>query len=309
MNFYEEYKKIISCIKPDIDAFTGFSAGMFSRDLDIENILLDYLSQPGKLLRPALVFLFTRALGLVPGERHFRLAFCIEMIHNASLVHDDIIDSAPERRGQKTLHTAYDSRFAVIAGDYLLAKAIETVSYIKNTEIIDILSNYIKMLICGETKQYFSRYDALSMEDYIEKSKNKTASLFLAALESAAVLNDSGIDYSDFAQNFGIAFQIHNDLKNFTDSCLSLSEKTCDDIKNGTYTAPVIFYMKENNLTKINNPNDVLNCPNRAVFEEKTRGLIKSFAYRAIENINCLEDNQYKKAIIDLCNLYTGDRT
>ena len=71
----------------------------------------------------------------------------------------------------------------------------------------------------------------------------------------------------------------------------------------------MIFYMKENNLTKINNPNDVLNCPNRAVFEEKTRGLIKSFAYRAIENINCLEDNQYKKAIIDLCNLYTGDRT
>ena len=296
MDFQSEYKKIADCVKQDISDFEKFCSSMFSENTDIEDILANHLAHRGKMIRPLLVFLFTRAAGLTPDERHFSLAFCVEMLHNASLIHDDIIDDACERRGELTLHNRFDSRFAVIAGDYLLAMAIESLASLKNTEIINIFSRYIKKLITGETKQYFSRYDSLSMDDYIEKSANKTASLFQATLESVSLIN-KGNDLCDFARNFGIAFQIHNDLKNF-------EENAGDDLKNGVYTAPVIFYLKKNNMTKINNLQDFLNSPDRAYFREKTRELVEKFGAQAIENIKCLEDNQYKRAIIDLCRLY-----
>ena len=249
----------------------------------------------GKLIRPVLIFLFTRAAGIVPAKPHYRLAFCDEMLHNASLIHDDIIDDAKTRRNVSTLNSRFDSRFAVIAGDYLLAKAIEALSDLKNSEIIKIHADCIRMLISGETKQYFSRYDALSLSDYIKKSENKTAALFQAALKSVSVLNKTP-DLSEFAKNFGIAFQIHNDLKNFEQT-----RELSDDIKNGIYTAPVLFY-----LEKFNNIDDLPNCADRAVFVEKTKLLIKEFTDRAIENISTIGDNQYKEAIINLCNLYSG---
>ena len=296
MNFDTEYEKITDCVKQDILNFKDFCSLKFSEDIDIERILSEHLSHCGKMIRPLLVFLFTRAAGIAPDERHFSLAFCVEMLHNASLIHDDIIDNAEYRRGVQTLHNRFDSRFAVIAGDYLLAKAIESLSFLKSPEVIDIHAGYIKMLISGETKQYFSRYDILSMDDYIEKSANKTASLFLASLKSLSVLNRSA-DLDGFARNFGIAFQIHNDLKNFR-------EKAGEDLKNGIYTAPVIFYLKDNNMTKINNIDEFLKSADRELLEEKTRKLIENFGTLAIENIKSLEDNQYKRAVIDLCRLY-----
>ena len=293
-----DYEKIINCIKPDLDNFVVFSASLFQDNNEMESILKNYLSNRGKLIRPVLVFLFTRAAGIVPEQKHFLLSFCVEILHNASLIHDDIIDNSKKRRGKQTLHTAFDSRLAVLAGDYLLSKAIEALSKIKNTEIIDIQTKFIKKLITGEVNQYFSRYNAASIDDYIKKSENKTASLFQAAVQSVSILNNTP-DYSEFARNFGIAFQIHNDLQNF-----NTVEKISEDMNNGVYTAPVIFYFQKNNITNIKNIDDFFNSPQRELFLEKTRHLIEKFSNMAIENIACLEDNQYKEALIRLCKLY-----
>lgn len=297
MSFNAEYEKIIECIEPELKEFRLFVQNSFHSENKIENLLKAYLNKNGKLIRPALIFLFTKAYNIEISDVHFHLAYCDEMIHNASLIHDDIIDESCTRRGAKTLNSEYSARLAVIAGDYLLAQAIESLSSINNNTVITVHSNYIKKLISGEVNQYFSEYEIPSIKDYIEKSKSKTASLFQAGLESAAILNKTSSTL--FAENFGIAFQIHNDLTNF-----SSKRGFSDDINHGVYTAPVIFGVEFLNMSKFNNIDELYKPPVYGYCMEKTARLIKEYTDLAIENISDLEDNQYKQAIIDLCNLY-----
>ncbi len=314
MDFSSEYNRIISNINEDLVSFEDyFDSCLFDLENPVNSVLREYFSNKGKRIRSALIFILTRALGFDIKEPQYKLAFANEMIHNATLIHDDIVDDSSVRRDIQTLNAKYTDKLAVLTGDYLLSKALESLSSLENIEIYNIHTSSMLNIVNGELEQYFERYKPVSIEEYIEKSKNKTAELFKAGLCSAAVLCDVRAYYENienFAINFGIAFQIHNDLKDIYSEC----EKSKEDLKNGIYTAPWIYYMEENNIDhNVAHNVKIMNDVEKSITElknsqavSKTQSLIDNYLDKAIENIAFLEDNQYKQAMVELCKLYRG---
>lgn len=287
-----EYFKIIKCIENEFSFFDKCFESRIKKEIPAKfgEILDFYFSKKGKRLRPALIFLILKSMGLEIAEKHYLLAFANEMIHNATLLHDDIIDNAAFRHSLPALNALYDNKMAVLAGDYLLSLALEALSELGAAEVIKIHANSISNLISGEIGQYFEKDSEVTIEQYIEKSKNKTAELFRTGIAGAVALVEQEIAHKNeieaFALNFGIAFQIKNDLGGLE-----------EDIKNGVKTAPIIYYKE---LTQ--KPLSVEAIQNSAAIE-KTKNLIRLYTGRAIENIAFIEDNQYKKAICDLCRI------
>ena len=289
MTNFAGYFQIIECVKNEFAIFEKyFKNHVKTSDLAKFNGILDfYFSKKGKRLRPALIFLLLRALGAEVSAKHYHLAFANEMIHNATLLHDDIIDNAKIRHSLPSVNSLYDNKLAVLAGDYLLSLALNALSEIGNSEVIKIHTASISRLILGEIGQYFAKDENFSIENYIQKSSNKTAELFRAGLLSSVQILDFKENINQieqFSLNFGIAFQIYNDLQG-----------VWDDYSNGIKTAPIVFYYE---TTK--EPFNEENFKNSNAFE-RTNALISKFSLKAIENISFIEDNQYKNAIIDLC--------
>lgn len=291
------YKQITKCINKDLEYFNVYLLNKIEDKNDsMSAILKDYINNKGKRIRPVLIFLLTNAFGIEPNKQIYELAFADEILHNATLIHDDIIDASVLRRETKTLNIEYDSKLAVIAGDYLLSLALNAIAELGSEKIIQIHTQCMSELIKGESEQYFSKFKITTIDEYIEKSRRKTAELFKAALNSVCILcgkQENLEQINNFAQNFGIAFQINNDILN-----LFNEQKICEDLNNGIYTAPFIFYSNVNKL------NDNIDDIKSSTAIEQTEELINKYANSAIENIQFLEDNQYKQSLIDLCELY-----
>lgn len=314
--FSKKYKEIIQPLKNDFQlldkSFENYFSGLTTPEEKNEIILIlkDFFSKKGKRIRSALIFLITRALGKNVDDFCLNIAIATELIHNATLIHDDIIDCASIRRGKQTLNFEHDSKLAVLAGDYLLTEAINILSTInednKGEQIRKIYTDCLSSLVKGELKQYFNRFKLLKIEDYIEKSQAKTGKLFEASIVVTYLRNDENNcknieKIKNFALNFGIMFQIKNDLDN-----LCYPEKISEDINNGDYSAPIIFWAQEKKLK-----NDTLPSPeliqkqlNQSEAIEKTKALLNYYSNKAIENISFLEDNLYKQTIIELCKLF-----
>ncbi|EMS62642.1 Prenyl transferase [Triticum urartu] len=149
----------------------------------------------GKRLRPALVFLVSRATAEVAGlseltTEHKRLAEIIEMIHTASLIHDDVIDDSGMRRGKETIHQLYGTRIAVLAGDFMFAQSSWFLANLENIEVIKLISQVIKDFASGEIKQQSTLFDCdVTLDDYLLKSYYKTASLLASSTRSAAIFS------------------------------------------------------------------------------------------------------------------------
>jgi len=206
----------------------------------------------GKQVRPAVVLLLSRA---TMGEReitphHRRLAEITEMIHTASLVHDDVVDDSEVRRGIPTVHSSFDNRIAVLAGDFLFGQAAWHLANLDNLEVVKLLSEVIMDLPEGEIQQGISRFDSsLSIEAYIEKSYYKTASLFANSAKAAGVLSEVSPELADhlyhYGRHFGLAFQIVDDILDFTGSTNGLGKPAGSDLKDGNLTAPALFALEE----------------------------------------------------------------
>ena len=267
--------KILDILTEDIEGINEKLAGL--ADLPV---LEDFLTAPAKRIRPTLALLYLRAKGETVDERIYSFLSAIELIHNASLIHDDIIDESAERRGEPALHTTLDSKLAVISGDYLLSKAMIEVSKLNSVELIALLSETMQKMCLGEFRQQYNRFKALSVDEYLLKSEQKTASLFEAAVVGSVTLNsfqgritgnnDAMLKQvqhdGNFAKNFGIAFQIKNDLD------------SVQDIENGIYNAA-------------------------------STELLEIYVDRALDCLTCLEENKYKSALIEITERLKSGRT
>ena len=178
-----------------------------------EDFLKKFLLGNSKRIRSRSVLLYTKALNLKLEEDVYKVLAAGEVIHNASLLHDDVLDSAEERRGEKTLTRVFNPKIAILSGDYLLNYALEKLLSISNIEIFGIFKNATNEMIKGEIKQYFLRGVVPDLDSYIQICNMKTASLFCAMMK--AVLRILKIENSDaikFAKLFGEYFQLKNDL-------------------------------------------------------------------------------------------------
>jgi all-trans-nonaprenyl-diphosphate synthase len=209
-------------------------------------------SAGGKRVRPAIVLLIARAT--MPGEditpRHRRLAEITEMIHTASLVHDDVLDTAETRRGIPTVHDQFGNRVAVLAGDFLFAQSSWYLANLDNLTVVKLLSQVIMDLAEGEIQQSLSSFDTeMSIETYLEKSYFKTASLLANSAKATAVLSDLSEATCEkmylYGRYLGLAFQIVDDILDFTSSAEILGKPAGSDLAGGNLTAPVLYALQE----------------------------------------------------------------
>lgn len=303
MNFEQGYQSIKGIVQDDLDLLEQGIENLFVGKNPLDNELLNFLTAPAKRLRPLLGILFFKCLfGKVISKQHDVL-LAVELIHNATLIHDDVIDKADKRRTQETFNAKFDDNLAVVAGDFLLSVAMEKVINVGSIDVIKICTSALKSTCLGEINQYFSKFKITSIEEYIEKSKEKTALLFEIGVLAGLFLTEKTTDEDlkqtaiDFAQNFGIAFQIRDDLINVKNAdCLSKN-----DINAGIYTAPVIFAYQENkNLLKEEN---ILNAIKTTKGIEKTKDLMDNYFDKSISAIKNFEENIYKNAIFELIEL------
>ncbi|BAZ69059.1 MAG: solanesyl diphosphate synthase [Pelatocladus maniniholoensis HA4357-MV3] len=206
----------------------------------------------GKRIRPAIVLLVSRATMLDRDitQRHRRLAEITELIHTASLVHDDVIDESEMRRGVPTVHSLFGNKVAVLAGDFFFAQASWYLANLDNLEVVKLLSEVIMDYAVGETQQALNHFDtSISIETYLKKSYYKSASIIANSSKAAGVISEVSKKTAeclyDYGRNLGLAFQIVDDILDFTSSIDTLGKPAGSDLKSGNLTAPVLFALEE----------------------------------------------------------------
>lgn len=303
MSFEQKYSQIKETVKSDLEFLEDELQSLFVNKSPLDSDLSSFLTAPSKRLRPLLGLLFLKCLFGNINSKQYDILLAVELIHNATLIHDDVIDKAKKRRKQETLNVKFDNNLAVIAGDYLLSVAMEKVINTNSVDVIKICTSALKSTCLGEISQYFSMFKITSLAEYIEKSREKTALLFEIAVLGGLFLSETPLDENlkniakDFAQNFGIAFQIRDDLINV----LNADNLTNHDISSGIYTAPVIFAHQKNE--NILNSENILEEIKTAKGIEKTKVLMDNYFDKSICAIKNLEDNTYKRTIFDLVEL------
>ena len=268
---------------------------------EISANIKDFIFSKSKRLRPILIFLISKSLNIFVSQDILDLATAVEIIHNATLIHDDIIDNAKIRRGRISLNMELGNNLSVLSGDILLSVAMQILSKLNNIQIINLFSSTLQKMCIGEIKQNSSLNIVPSFDDYIQKSQYKTAELFSASLKSLCLLkNINEIEQiTNFAINFGIAFQINDDLKNILKKDTTKPELI--DIYNGIYTLPVILLAQNNiefNTFSKDRIIDLLSDNSQEII--KTKEIIKKYSDTAIDYLNFMQDNQYKDKLKEL---------
>ena len=285
MSFNEKYTKISEPVTDKIILIQEYIYKLLSGDTGIiEKNIRDFLNLPSKHIRAVLSFLYIKACGHEINDKQIQYQTVIEIIHNASLIHDDIIDEADLRRGEKSFNANFGNHLSVIAGDLILAQALKILAELEIKELQILISDTIKNMCLGEIFQEYSKFKIPAINEYIEKTYNKTGALFEAALCGTDIISTGSINNNtkEFAKNFGIAFQIRDDLLNITDN------KPDNDIENGIYTAPVIY-------------SGNTNVSSSGI--EKAKGLLNNYISNAKINIQDLKESEYKTAIYNLLEL------
>ncbi|PON98575.1 Solanesyl diphosphate synthase [Trema orientale] len=273
----------------------------------------------GKRMRPALVFLVSRATAELVGLKeltteHRRLAEIIEMIHTASLIHDDVLDDSDLRRGKETVHQLYGTRVAVLAGDFMFAQSSWYLANLENLEVIKLISQVIKDFASGEIKQASSLFDCdVKLEEYLIKSYYKTASLIAASTKGAAIF--SGVDsyiankMYEYGKNLGLSFQVVDDILDFTQSAEQLGKPAGSDLAKGNLTAPVIFALEkepklrdiiESEFSETGSLDEAIELVKSCGGIEKAQELAKEKADVAIQNLHSLPQSAFRRALEDM---------
>lgn len=216
---------------------------------DIDQVLSYLLQRPGKMLRPRLVYL---CASFYPHDAALLcdIAVAIELIHLASLVHDDIIDGSPLRRGQDSLNTRWGEKVSVLTGDYLFASAYDLLGQNGRPDILQKISFTIKTMCGGEIRQLnqAGRLN-LSQDDYFEKCFAKTACLFGCACKAGALTSEMPDDESYALEQFGLcagyAYQIIDDVLDFVGESRELGKPVGGDLLEGNVTLPVLLAMED----------------------------------------------------------------
>nr|YP_009293819.1 prenyl transferase [Ahnfeltia plicata]AOM65507.1 prenyl transferase [Ahnfeltia plicata]UAT97357.1 prenyl transferase [Ahnfeltia plicata] len=206
----------------------------------------------GKRIRPSIVLLVAKATAPhnILKSEHRRLAEITEIIHTASLVHDDVLDDCNTRRGIQTVHSTFSTKIAVLAGDFLFAQSSWYLANLGDLEVVKIISKVITDFAEGEVRQSLTSFDPdISIDNYMEKSFYKTASLIAASCKGAATISNidtsSQHDFYLYGKHLGLAFQIIDDILDVTGSTELLGKPAGSDLKNGNLTAPILFALDE----------------------------------------------------------------
>ena len=239
-------------IESDLNSFIELFNHSLEHDYGLLSSVLSHIRQQGgKRMRPILMLLMAKNYGKITNVTQYS-AVGLELLHTASLVHDDVVDESGERRGQASVNATYNNKVAVLVGDFILSTALLHVSFTNNQQIIEYLAELGRTLAAGEVLQ-LSNIDnqEISEDVYYEIIKNKTAALFEACAAIGALsANASDVEVQkakEFGRNLGIMFQIRDDIFDYFDS-KEIGKPTGNDMAEGKLTLPVIYALNNTNF-------------------------------------------------------------
>ena len=206
----------------------------------------------GKRIRPSIIMLVAKATSAKEQlkNEHRRLAEITEIIHTASLLHDDVIDDCNQRRGSGTVNSKFSNKIAILAGDFLFAQSSWYLANLNNLEVVKIISKIITDFAEGEIEQALASFEtSISIDNYINKSFHKTASLLAYSCKAAAILSNTDKNIQNqfylYGKHLGLAFQIIDDILDITGTYKNMGKIPGSDLKNGNLTAPLLFALEE----------------------------------------------------------------
>lgn len=282
----------------------------------VENIGHYLVEAGGKRLRPLLVLLIAKTLGY-QGSRHIDLAAIIEFIHTATLLHDDVVDVSSLRRGRLTANAQWGNAPAVLVGDFLYSRAFQMLVELGSMEIMGILSNTTNIISEGEVQQLVNAKNPdVTEENYQRVIHKKTAALFEAACEAAAVLAGANATTRQaahkFGQHLGMAFQLIDDALDYSGDAAALGKNLGDDLAEGKPTLPLIHAMRtgtedERDLIRAaieagsgEQLEQILAIINRTGALTYTQERAQQHATAAQQHLDQLPNNPYAQALAEL---------
>ncbi|AOY94193.1 octaprenyl diphosphate synthase [Cupriavidus sp. USMAA2-4] len=214
----------------------------------IEQIGEYIIGAGGKRLRPVILLLVARALGY-DGHRHHDLAAVVEFIHTATLLHDDVVDESELRRGRETANAAFGNAASVLVGDFLYSRAFQMMVEAGSMRIMEILSNATNVIAEGEVLQLLNMHDPdVTVERYLKVIRYKTAKLFEASAQIGAVLSgaDAALEEAaaEYGRRIGTAFQLIDDMLDYTASAEQMGKNAGDDLREGKPTLPLLHLIE-----------------------------------------------------------------
>jgi octaprenyl-diphosphate synthase len=293
-------------VENEMAEFEAYFSRTMRSEIPLLNIILNYiLRRKGKQMRPLLVFLTARLNGEIV-ESTYIAATCIELLHTASLVHDDVVDDAHERRGSLSINALWNSKIAVLLGDYLLSTGMHICVEKSRYDMLEIISEAVKSMAEGELLQLQkARKLNIKEEDYYKIIISKTAALLSActACGARSVSEDTETIQlmKDFGENIGIAFQIRDDILDYEGTGLT-GKTTGNDIKEKKITLPLIHALEQSANSKKRHILNIVKSKKktRAEIVEVIRFVID---YGGIEYAE-LKMNQYRDKALAILDSY-----
>ena len=274
----------------------------------------------GKRLRPLLAVLAARALG-IKNDQHHTLAAIIEFIHTATLLHDDVVDESTMRRGRETANALFGNQASVLVGDFLYTRSFQLMVSLERMRVMQILSDSTNVIAEGEVLQLMNCNDPDTTEErYMQVIYSKTARLFEAATQLAAILTDQSeeieIAMQDYGKYLGTAFQLIDDVMDYTSDADDMGKNVGDDLAEGKPTLPLLYAMWNTDEAgrqlihdAIKNGDGLANL--KAILDimattgalDYTRQQAEQAAQQAIDALTIIPDSDYKQALIGLAHI------
>ena len=311
---------ILAPVASDFAAMDTFiNEGITSKVALVMAVSKHVVEAGGKRMRPIMCLLAAKACGVEDLEQHRRLAAIIEMLHTATLVHDDVVDESGLRRGRPTANATLNNQTAVLVGDFLISRSFDLLVDLNSMTLLKDFSTGTCEIAEGEVLQLQSQHQPDTTEEtYLNIIHGKTSRLFELATEGSAILaqkDDFRAPLREFAGRFGNAFQIIDDILDYTSDAETLGKNIGDDLMEGKPTLPLIAALKNTTGTEhalvrrsiATGGTDHLDEVIRIVHASGALDYCRQRAHEeteaAIAALKCLPDSEYRQALINLAQL------
>ena len=321
-----DIKTIQALIDADMQKVNETILAQLNSEVTLINQLGYYIIQSGgKRIRPIIAALSANALGY-RGEQHITCAAFIEFIHTATLLHDDVVDESAMRRGNPTANAEFGNAASVLVGDFIYTRAFQLMTQLNSLKILQIMSEATNVIAEGEVQQLMNICDPNTTEEnYMRVIYSKTARLFEASTQTAAIVANATAEQElalqDYGRYLGTAFQLVDDVLDYSANAIQLGKNVGDDLAEGKPTLPLLHAMHHGNETQAQLIRKTIEQGgNRDVLDEVLAIMneyqsldyamvrAKQEAQKAVDAIQILPENEYKRALISLAYL-SVDRT
>ena len=316
----QNFTEIQALMKSELDLMNKILVDRLDSNVDLISQMSQYIiNSGGKRIRPLLLLICAKATEY-DGDYHYSMAVVIELIHTATLLHDDVVDQSATRRGQETANELWGNAPSVLVGDFLYSRAFEIMVEPNSMEIMRILSKATNQISEGEVLQLLNIKNAnVTQAEYFKVIERKTACLFKAACQIAGILSSADQKVinamGSFGMHLGNAFQIIDDTLDYESDSNIIGKEIGDDLSEGKVTLPMIYALEKTKKVENKTLKDAIKNADASHIDQiveillnvdafqYSRDIAKIESNRALESIDYLPDSKYKTALKLLCEL------